>query len=278
MPRSRKPLANPSNPPSVTPERGIELLRQRHQKATEFLSNRPLRSDDYSAWENTTRDVLIRCFGSDSENIRAVMNIGKHGGVIGGTEEYYEQRRVEHLQAQMKMLESCIEQLQLEIDEGSALVAQSERPSIGGDVFVVHGRNEGVRETVARFLERLELHVVVLREKPNQGRTIIEKFEDYSDVGFAVVLLTADDRGGPRDASYNAQTPRARQNVLLELGFFLGKIGRKRVCSLYEEGVEVPTDYLGVLFVPFDRDGAWKLTLAREIKAAGLPVNLDNAV
>jgi len=148
----------------------------------------------------------------------------------------------------------------------------------GGRVFVVHGHDEGSREAVARFLETLQLVPVVLHEQPNKGRTIIEKFMDYSDVAFAVVLLTADDKGGSVKADITELRPRARQNVLLELGFFIGALGRDRVCPLYEDGVEIPSDYQGVLFVKLDSAGVWRLLLARELKAAGLPIDLNNAV
>jgi len=148
----------------------------------------------------------------------------------------------------------------------------------GNRVFLVHGHNEAALHSCARFIEKLGLPLTVLREEPNQGRTIIEKFIDYSDVGFAVVLLTADDRGGRADQIYEDQLPRARQNVIFELGFFIGKLGRDRVCALYEEGVEVPSDYQGVAFVPLDTRLAWRLELAKEMKAAGLPIDLNKAV
>lgn len=148
----------------------------------------------------------------------------------------------------------------------------------GHRVFLVHGHNEAALQSCARFIEKLELPLTVLREEPNQGRTIIEKFLDYSDAGFAVVLLTADDRGGRLDQPYDEQSPRARQNVIFELGFFIGKIGRDRVCALYEDGVEVPSDYQGVVFIPLDLRLAWRLELAKEMKAAGLPVDLNKAV
>lgn len=139
-------------------------------------------------------------------------------------------------------------------------------------VFIVHGHNEGVRESVARFLEKLNLAPIVLHEQPNRGRTIIEKFFDYAEVTFAVVLLTADDYGGPQKHKRRKPRPRARQNVILELGFFLGKLGRERVCALYEEGVEIPSDYQGVLFVPLDSQQAWQMRLAIEMKEAGLDI------
>ncbi|MBW8040132.1 MAG: nucleotide-binding protein [Planctomycetes bacterium] len=143
-------------------------------------------------------------------------------------------------------------------------------------VFIVHGRDEAKREIMARFLKKIKLDPIILHEQANEGRTIIEKFFDYSDVAFAVILLTADDRGGLISDSFEDQKKRARQNVILELGFFLGKLGRKHVCALYEEGVQIPSDYQGVLFIPIDQAEAWKMALARELKSAGLPVDIND--
>jgi len=148
----------------------------------------------------------------------------------------------------------------------------------GHRIFVVHGHDEAVLHDVARFLERLGQDLIILREQPNQGRTVIEKFENYADVGFAVVLLTADDRGGPVVTPHDTQRPRARQNVILELGYFIGRLGRNRVCALYREGVEIPSDYAGVLYIKIDDAGAWRLALAREMKAAGLSVDMNQAL
>lgn len=148
-------------------------------------------------------------------------------------------------------------------------------PTVTGDgVFIVHGQNNEAKETVARFLEHLGLRPTILHEQPDKGRTIIEKFEDNASVGYAVVLLTRDDVGAPRTAPEDLK-PRARQNVLLELGYFLGSLGRTHVCALREEGVEIPSDLSGVLYVPFDAAGAWKLRLATEIKAAGIDIDLN---
>ena len=122
-------------------------------------------------------------------------------------------------------------------------------------------------------MEKLGLNVTILREEPNLGRTVIEKFEDYSDVGFAIVLLTPDDRGGTKDVLFKKLQPRARQNVILELGFFIGALGRNRVCALYKAGVEVPSDYSGVVLIQMDEGGNWKQEVARELRAAGVPID-----
>jgi predicted nucleotide-binding protein len=142
-------------------------------------------------------------------------------------------------------------------------------------VFIVHGHNDAVKESIARFIEKLGLIPIILHEQPNKGRTIIEKFIDYSEVGFAVVLLTADDIGGVKSAPENKQKLRARQNVIFELGYFIGQLGRDRVCALYEDGVELPSDYQGVIFESLDAKGNWKFAVAKELKEVGFNVDLN---
>lgn len=150
--------------------------------------------------------------------------------------------------------------------------------SKSNNVFIVHGHDESVRETVARFIQKVGFEPVILHEQANSGRTIIEKFESNSDVCFSIVLLTGDDAGGLKDDPIESYKLRARQNVIFELGFFIGKIGRSKVCALYQEGVEMPSDYSGIVFIKLDAAGAWKLQLAREMKDSGLAVDMNNAI
>jgi len=150
-------------------------------------------------------------------------------------------------------------------------------PISSSKVFLVHGHDESARETTARFLEKLNLKPIILHEQPNAGRTVIEKVEGYADVAFAVVLLTPDDVGGLKSAPQGIK-PRARQNVIFELGYFIGKLGRSHVAALLKGDVEKPSDYDGVLYIPMDTAGAWKLRLARELKNAGLNIDLNDAV
>ena len=114
----------------------------------------------------------------------------------------------------------------------------------------------------------------MLHEQPNQGKTIIEKFEKHADVDYAVVLFTPDDIGYPVDKLDQSRS-RARQNVVLELGFFMGALGRHRVCVLHAGDVELPSDYLGVLYLPLDASGAWRFLLAKEMKASGMQIDLN---
>lgn len=141
-------------------------------------------------------------------------------------------------------------------------------------VFIVHGHDEAALQGLARFVERLGLEAIVLKEQPNQGRTIIEKFEaSASSVGFAVILFTPDDVGTA--SSELQQSTRARQNVIFELGYFAGKLGRGRVCLLRKGDVEIPSDLVGIVYTTIDASDGWKLDLVRELKAAGLEVDAN---
>jgi predicted nucleotide-binding protein len=155
----------------------------------------------------------------------------------------------------------------------ATLTPSAPKASLGTDVFIVHGHDSEAKVKVARFLSKLlAREPIILHEQADRGRTIIEKFESHAEqVGSAIVLLTGDDEGG---AVGEPQQRRARQNVVLELGFFLAKLGRERVVILYEQDVELPSDIHGVLYVPLDSQGAWRNAVARELQAAGLDVDL----
>lgn len=148
--------------------------------------------------------------------------------------------------------------------------------SQSNQIFVVHGHDEEMKQTIARTLENLNLKPIILHEQANLGKTIIEKFESYSEnVSFAIVLLSPDDLGYKKDKPLESATFRARQNVILELGYFMGKLGRKNVVALHrnETNFEFPSDILGILYIPFDPHNGWKLALAKEIKAAGYDID-----
>ena len=140
-------------------------------------------------------------------------------------------------------------------------------------VFIVHGHDEASKEKVARFVERLGLDAIILHERASGGKTIIEKIEAYSDVDFAIVLLTPDDVGGSAKNPDNI-LPRARQNVIVELGYMIAKLGRHNVCLL-NKGVEIPSDFYGVVYVELGDNEAWKFNLAKEMKNAGLEVDMN---
>jgi predicted nucleotide-binding protein len=144
------------------------------------------------------------------------------------------------------------------------------------DVFIVHGHDGPAKTEVAILIERAGLNPVILHEQPNAGRTIIEKFEAHGgSAGFAVVLLTPDDIGGP---DKDHLQPRARQNVTGEMFWFGGRLGRDRVCALVKEDVEMPSDFAGVGYTAMDDKGGWKAKLLGELKAAWYEVDWGKAL
>jgi predicted nucleotide-binding protein len=145
-------------------------------------------------------------------------------------------------------------------------------------IFVVHGHDEEMKQSVARTLEKLDLEPLILHEQPNGGRTVIEKLMDYGQIAsFAVVLLSPDDLAHQVSEDPTKAQYRARQNVILELGFFLGKLGRSQVVVIHKEAdkFEMPSDFAGVLFVPYDSRGTWQFELVRELKEAGYKVDAN---
>jgi predicted nucleotide-binding protein len=138
----------------------------------------------------------------------------------------------------------------------------------------VHGHDDGAKHELDRFLAEIGLEPVILDRHPDQGQTILEKFEKHSSVGYAIALLTPDDSTQPDGAGARVEQ-RARQNVIFELGFFLGELGRRRVCCLYRRGVTLPSDIHGLIYKEFrDHVSEVKWDLIKELRAAGYKIAL----
>lgn len=262
--------------------RTLEQQIEGAQRLKERVADRP----NFEGWKTQTEMLIQMATGDDSIALKkfrkltftravpvAVLRDGTTKPSRQELRQIDESAYQADLNAAIGIIEAVINILQ---SQTGSVPAIGSRPQISRRVFIVHGRGEEAKQSVARCLEKLELEAIILHEQPNQGRTIIEKFEDYMDVGFAVVLLTPDDVGAAKDEG--DLKPRARQNVIFELGFFIGKLGRQRVCALHKGDVEIPSDFAGVLWVPMDPGGAWRFTLGREMKAAELDVDLNKLV
>jgi len=147
-----------------------------------------------------------------------------------------------------------------------------DRPRDKNKIFIVHGHDDLAKQEMARLITDLGFEPIILHEQANGGRTIIEKIEEYSNVGFAVVLYTPCDKGG-KDAEPLELKSRARQNVIFEHGYLIGKLGRGNVCALVRGSVETPNDISGVVYLPIDAHGAWKYALADEMASSGYNVD-----
>jgi predicted nucleotide-binding protein len=285
----RHSLPQPIEPKEFTVQEvdiGIRKLKRRIDEVQGFSSGE-LRFDDarVRTAENNIRDTVREVFGPNSPEFHdhQYHHIW-HGGYNSNDEEYECQEKflagVTQTTLMLQGLIARLEEKRKDIADVSVAIQSVTKPGTATNtrrVFVVHGRDEEAKQSVARFLERLQLEPIILCERPNEGRTIIEKFESNADVSFAVVLLTPDDMGSPRELPAE-QRPRARQNVILELGYFVGRLSRARVCALYKGATELPSDMHGVMYITMDEADGWRLQLARELKQAGLDIDLNLAV
>jgi predicted nucleotide-binding protein len=167
-----------------------------------------------------------------------------------------------------------IEKAKANSPQTASLPPTPEPPTPEPQIFIVHGtdtlRAESVAHTVSSATQR---ETIILREQPNLGRTLIEKFEHHAaEVSYAIILLTPDDKGSRADEQ--ATRPRGRQNVVFEMGYFYGLIGRANVSVLVSPGVEKPSDMDGIAYITLDSHGAWKEKLFRELQHAGFDINL----
>jgi predicted nucleotide-binding protein len=253
---------------------GTELLG----KAITSLADYEERQNEYYSWLEYSSELLRRIFSTE-QYARELddFSIGRSDprsnlGLASNQLHEDVQRKVRRLASIQQRLELITVSAHIQpVDVVGTPTGMSSTKE-----FVVHGHDTAVRESVARFLERLGLEAVILHEQPNMGRTVIEKFEGSANVGFAVVLLTSDDMGASKEESAELR-PRARQNVVLEMGYFAGKLGRSRVCVLYESGVELPSDINGLVYTSLTGDG-WKLQLAKELKESGFAVDMNRAL
>lgn len=160
-------------------------------------------------------------------------------------------------------------------DEVNAILEGRIAVNANRKIFVVYGHDEIARTQLEALLRRWDLEPIILDQQASAGQTIIEKLEEYTaDVGYAIVLATPDDEGKAK-AEATAKS-RVRQNVVLELGMFLAKLGRERVAILLKEApdFERPSDIQGLIYIPFqNRVDEVSLNLIRELTRQGYTID-----
>jgi len=257
---------------------------ERLEKALDAIPN--LKQQSYGSpalkkWHRNTKIAIANTFGEESKHVKDFTKVRYSPDVyyvIGPNEpSNFQNAYIRGLESASSVLQSMIDEVDeyWENDDREPTTQQPQAvPKQTDKIFIIHGRDDGTKETVARFIETLDLKPIILHEQSNQGRTIIEKFEEHAEVGFAIALLTPDDMGALQGDKEDLK-PRARQNVIFEFGYFMGRLGRKRVCALTKENVELPSDYAGVVYIPLDDAGAWEMNLVSELKAAGFTVDAN---
>lgn len=246
-------------------------------------------SPAFIEWRRGTRIAIDYVFGKGSDESSEFVNVNFFPPSIGisvmgleaeerARDERWRQESYRNgLTRSKSLLKTMIEQISTYWPDESEPVSpdsdlENTRPA-SNKILIIHGTNAGIKYEVARLIEKLGLEAIILEEQPSMGRTLIDKFEKVADeVEFATVLLTPDDEG--RKKGTDTFRPRARQNVILELGFVAASLGRHRVCALRMGEVEIPSDYNGVVYISMD-DHNWQLKYIKELKTAGYEVDAN---
>lgn len=256
--------------------KNLELIQDLIKQAESIA----YRNGQLDAVEKRAEMLLRKIFGDKTHYLKSLQSIVYSPGIYFSTtpDSAFENTFNNGKKELLNLLNVIAEDIQLEsvINDNNNSTTKSNFNT--KNIFIVHGQNEEMKLSVTRTVEKLKLNPIILHEQPNKGRTIIEKFTDNSEVAFAIVLLSADDIAYNKKEQPESYRFRARQNVIFELGYFIGKIGRERVLALYEieNNIEIPTDYSGVIFVPFDKAGKWQFDLVKELKILGISVDAND--
>ncbi len=222
----------------------------------------------YAKWNRKALRYLKSIFGDESEQIMNYTN-------ISFTCSSYDMdcKNDERFDSAKKEMIALFESFLEEIEDDSFKFCKKESKEMDkSKVFIVHGHDDKLKEEVARFITELELEPIILHEQANAGKTIIEKIEKYSNVGYGIVLYTDCDEGAKKGEK---SRPRARQNVVFEHGYLIAKLGRKRVSAIFSHGIEMPNDISGIIYI---KQNDWKMDIAKELKHAGFNIDLNKVI
>jgi len=236
----------------------------------ENLHNSSVRAPAFKAWRNTVICFLKKKYGEKSHEAKYFDSISYFSPY---TEN--EQENKINFQDGLKTAILCLKGYIL--NETNSIEENEQKAAtemeINNNIFIVHGRNNDIKAQVANFLLKLKINPIILHEQMNKGQTIIEKFEGCSNVQAAIVLFTSDDVGRLKEDS--ELEDRARQNVVFEAGFFIGKLGRKRTIILIERGLKMPSDLDGLVHTEIDSNDGWQLKVARELKGLNFDIDMN---
>jgi predicted nucleotide-binding protein len=243
-----------------------------------------LHEKEFRLWNDYNEEFLKSAFNNATNEYRqGYTSVGSMIGVsdvMRGANIYHPSHRnktlMQRIEVKINELESILTKADLIPSEIESLpmaeLVTTNTSTTNPIVFIIHGHDEEMKRSVQLFLNRADLKDIVLHEQPDKNRTVIEKLiEEGASASYVIALLSPDDVQGDG-------TVRARQNVILEIGYFIGKLGREKVRILRRGDTVIPSDLQGILYDNYDKDGAWRVKLAKEIQAAGLPVNIENII
>ena len=244
----------------------------------ERLQNSKITDPAFKSWRNDSIRFLQKVFGEESHEAHTFENITFFITYI--TYDIFRDGWKEHILNEkynfkkglrtaifyLKNFESeILHDVDIEEREQNDLNNSSHKESHKKNILIVHGRNDGVKDKVANFISKLGIEPIILNEQLNRGRTLLEKLEEYSDIKAAIIILTNEDTGNySGDSEYEKK---ARENLIFEAGYFLGKLGKHNMIVIAEQGVILPSVLEGYTYFTMDMEEKWKEDLAKKLKS-----------
>lgn len=255
---------------------GEELYNRPVQTQADFAKNK----EDYYSWSDYNSEYLKQSFNKENnEYKKSYDDVGSSVYMVRSSSPTPAQKlkefkdKINDKVSNLKKLRAKSNLLKTSLVEN--VISKAEILQLDkSQVFIVHGHDEAAKTKVARLIDKLGLKPIILHEQASGSKTVIEKIEVYSNVGFGIVLYTPCDIGAKNEENPNLKN-RARQNVVFEHGFLIGKIGRKNVCALVKGEIETPNDISGVVYVKMDDEEAWHLKIARELRNSGYKIDMN---
>ncbi|MDR1220366.1 MAG: nucleotide-binding protein [Treponema sp.] len=245
----------------------LERLIERAESIRNSSSNSP----EFKAWKTDVLRFLINQYGKVSIEVTSFENLQFYSIYLRNNPDKIIERFQHGLETAILYLKNYLSDSDVQTEQ-----TQKQIPENNENVFIVHGRDEGVKAQVSNLVQKMKLKPIILHEHANKGQTVIEKFEKHADVKAALVLFTGDDIGKYKDDDKDEKRP--RQNVIFEAGYFMGKLGRKNTIILAEEGLNIQSDLQGYIYIPLDEHRRWHFDLARELKAIGFDIDMNTLV
>ena len=242
-------------------------------------------SPEFKAWQLKAENILTKCYGVQSREFHRFRNIIFYPRYAHATQSDEVDQCVKGLKEAKAYFEVYLEEIENDCAENVLSDVSGMSKNISDEVksamknvnsarkkkvFIVHGHDNALKQEVARMVEKQGLEAIILSEQANGGKTIIEKIEENAEVGAAICLFTKDDYGRAKDASEDKL--RARQNVVFEAGYFMGKLGRGNVIIVADKDLELPSDMQGVVYTDSKN---WKIEVLQGLDKIGYAIDFN---
>jgi predicted nucleotide-binding protein len=258
----------------------VQIAKDLKEQNKASIENFKRVENDFEAWDSSNDEYLKQAFNKVENEYRSSYSMSKKSFWLEFPKETIERREWlvldKKLDKKINKLNSIIAKIEFmnievelkDVEEAASKAVPLRSKQIENkDVFIVHGHDDLALNEIQLYVRELSLNPIVLKNEAGSSETVIEKIEKLSSVMYAIVLYTPCDFGG-NNKKADEKRNRARQNVVFENGFLIGRLGRKNVSHVIKGDIEIPGDLNGIVYIKMQND--WKIQLYRELKMAGV--------